>query len=255
MLWYKSWLDTRWRFLIGFALIACSAAAVVFSYPKVLQLLPAAATSQVGGEIGRRIREAAELAREYRGFVWSEGFRQNLAELATLFAVLLGTGGLVSQPSGSGMLFTLSLPVSRIELLGVRAATGLAELFALAVTPAVVIPFLSPAIGEHYSVIAALAHAVCLFVAAGAFFSLAVLLSSIFTDMWRPLLIALGIAMAIALVEQFAGELSRYGIYGVMSGEQFFRTGRLPWTGLIVASMASMGMLYAASLNLATRDF
>ena len=42
--------------------------------------------------------------------------------------MLLGTGGLLSQAIGGGALFTLSLPVSRERLLGVRAATGLAEL-------------------------------------------------------------------------------------------------------------------------------
>ena len=52
----------------------------------------------------------------------------------TLFAVLLGTGGLLSQASGGGALFTLSLPVSRNRLLGVRAATGLAELLVLALS-------------------------------------------------------------------------------------------------------------------------
>jgi hypothetical protein len=255
MLWYKSWLDTRWRFLIGLALIACSAATVVFTYPRVLELLPLAANTDVGGPLGRRIREVAELAREYRGFVWSQGFGQNLTELATLFAVLLGTGGLVSQPSGTGMLFTLSMPVSRAHLVAVRAATGLAELFALTVTPAIVIPLLSPSIGEHYSVFTGLGHAVCLFAAAGAFFSLALLLSTIFTDMWRPLLIALGLAIAIWLVEQFTGGPSRHGIFGVMSGGEFFHTGHLPWAGLLVAVIASAAMLYAASVSLRRRDF
>jgi hypothetical protein len=37
-----------------------------------------------------------DLSREYRGFVWVQGFRQNLAQMGTLFAVLLGTGGVVS---------------------------------------------------------------------------------------------------------------------------------------------------------------
>ena len=42
MLWHKAWLDTRSRFLIGLALLALSAFAAVFSYPKVMKLLPLA---------------------------------------------------------------------------------------------------------------------------------------------------------------------------------------------------------------------
>src|SRR5206468_435339 len=114
MLWYKSWLDTRWRFLIGLALLMLAAAGAVFTYPKVLQLMPMVPTD-VGGELGRRVREAAQLSREYRGYIWSQWFRQTPTQLGTLFAVLLGSGGLFGHGSGDGALFTLSLPVSRSQ--------------------------------------------------------------------------------------------------------------------------------------------
>lgn len=254
MLWYKAWLETRWRFLIGFAVVMCSAAGAVFTWPKVLQLMPLMPTVDVGGEIGRRIREAVELSREYRGFVWSQAFRQNLPEMATLFAVLLGTGGLLSQTSG-GMLFTLSMPVSRRRLLGVRAATGLLELLAMALVPALVIPLFSPAVGETYSLSAALVHCICLFVATSVFFAFAVFLSTAFTDVWRPLMIALGVAIGIALFEGLLMPGSSAGIFAVMTGERFFRTGSLPWAGLFLCAAASMAMLYGATLNLAHRDF
>jgi ABC-2 type transport system permease protein len=251
MLWYKSWRETRWRFLIGLAVLMCSAAAMVFTYPKVRELLPLAAPVDVGGELGRRIREAMELSREYRGYVWSQGFGQNLSQMGTLFAVLLGTGGLVS---GGAALFTLSLPVSRRRLLGTRAAAGLGEWLVLAFVPALLIPLLSPAIGESYSVTAALVHGACLFVAGAVFFSLAILLSTVFADVWRPLMIALLVAVVLAGLEAFF-DVSRFGVYSVMSGSTYFRTGALPWAGLFVSAAASAAMLYAASSNIAHRDF
>src|SRR5207249_9746555 len=124
MLWYKAWLETRWRFLIGLTLLMCSAMGVVFTYPKVLELMPMLPAIKIGGELGKQIREAAELTRDYRGYVWLQWFRKELLQLGTLFAVLLGSGGLFSQRSA---LFTLSLPASRRRLLGVRATAGLAE--------------------------------------------------------------------------------------------------------------------------------
>ena len=42
----------------------------------------------------------------------------------TLFAVLLGTGGMLSQPSGDAVLFTLSMPASRRRLLGLGRPRG-----------------------------------------------------------------------------------------------------------------------------------
>jgi hypothetical protein len=251
MLWYKSWLETRWRFLIGLALILCSAAGSVWTYPQVVKLLPLVPTN-IGGIIGDRIREAAVLARSYDGFVWSHWFRQNLSQLTTLFAVVLGTAGVLS-PSG-GALFTLSLPVSRQRLLAVRAATGLAELLALAFIPSLLIPLLSPAIGQHYSVTSVLVHGICLFIAVSVFFGLAFLLSTIFNDMWRPLLIALAIAIVLSLIDQLYG-IPGYSIYHVMSGESYFRSGQLPWGGLLASIAISAAFYYGAVATLARRDF
>ncbi len=39
MLWYKSWLETRWRFLIGLVLAIGSVCSVVFAYPEVQAIL------------------------------------------------------------------------------------------------------------------------------------------------------------------------------------------------------------------------
>src|SRR5687767_10683712 len=100
MLWYKSWLETRWRFVIGLVLLMLSACTTVVTYPEVVKLLPLAPQVDLGGEIGRRVIEAIQLARDYRGYVWSQWFRQNMPQLLTLFAVLLGTGGLLAQASG-----------------------------------------------------------------------------------------------------------------------------------------------------------
>jgi ABC-2 type transport system permease protein len=255
MLWYKSWLETRWRFLIGLALLLCSAAAVVFAYPRVVKLLTLVPAMEMSGEIGRRIKESAELSRDYRGYIWSQWFRQNLAQTWTLFAALLGTGGLFAQTAGGGALFTLSLPVSRERLLAVRAATGLVELFALALVPSLLIPILSPSIGESYGFGAALVHAVCLFVGGTVFFSLAFLLSTIFADVWRPLLIVVCVSTLLALVEGVFQRVSPIGVFRVMSAETFFRGGGLPWIGLAAAAAASSALLYAATRNIARQDF
>ena len=252
MLWYKAWLETRWRFLIGLVLLMCSAMGVVFTYPKVLELMPMLPAIKMGGELGRQLREAAELTRDYRGYVWLQWFRKELPQLGTLFAVLLGTGGLISQRAA---LFTLSLPASRRQLLGVRAAAGLAEFLVLVLVPSLLVPLFSPGIGQSYGLGGTLVHAACVFVAGAAFYSLAVLLSTVFGDVWRPLLIALLIAMVLGLVEPFVRGLSRFSIYRVMSAESYFRTGGLPWLGLLASAALSVALLYGAARNIERQDF
>jgi ABC-2 type transport system permease protein len=258
MFWYKTWLETRWRFVIGLMLLILSACGTVLAYPRVVRLMPLVTQMQqsdAGGELGRRIREAAVLAGTYHGYVWSQWFRQNLVQLWTILAALLGTGGLLAQSSGGAVLFTLSMPASRQRVLAIRAVAGLAEALLLALIPSLLIPLLSPAIGESYSVLTAFGFAVCLFIGGTVFFSLAFFLSTVFTDLWRPLLIALAIALVVALYEQFFRETWPYGIFRLMTGEVFFRTGHLPWLGLIAAALISTSVLYLASVNIAKRDF
>lgn len=255
MLWYKAWLDTRWRFLAGLVMFIGGAAAIVYFYPRVREMMAALPAMNTSGPLGRQIQEAAELGRDYRGFIWSQWWRQTPTQLGTLFAALLGTGGLLGQASGVAALFTLSLPVSRHALIATRAGAGLAEWCVLAFAASLPVPLISPAIGQSYGVGDALAHGLCLFVAGGVFFSLALLLSTVFNDLWRPLLIACGAAFAMSSAELVVRELSPYSLFRVMNGEVFFRTGHLPWPGLLVSAAASGGLLYLAAVNFARRDF
>lgn len=255
MLWYRTWLETRWRFIAGLVLLMLSAASIVFTYRQVAALMPMVPNVDATTEIGRRIHEAATLAREYRGFVWSQWFRTNLSNLWVVFAVLLGTGGLLAQTTSGPALFTLALPVSRRRLMGIRAGVGLVELLTLTIVPSLIIPMLSPAIGERYGVMPALIHSVCFFVGGAVFFSLAFLLSTMWTDIWRPLLITIAIAVVLALCEQVSRDFARYGIFRLMSGEEYYRTGGLPWLGLATTAGLSTLMVYGAIVNIERRDF
>jgi hypothetical protein len=76
MLWYKAFLDTRGRFLIGLALLPCAGIFMVLAYPRVIALLPSVSGIDTSGAIGRQIGDAIELARDYRGYVWSQWFQR-----------------------------------------------------------------------------------------------------------------------------------------------------------------------------------
>ena len=201
MLWHKSWLETRSRFLVGLVLLTIMTCGTVFEYPTAAALMPLARELKASGTVGRLVKEAIDIERDYRGYIWTQLFRQNLSQMATLFAALLGSGGLLAQRSGAGALFTLSLPVSRSHVLRVRTATGLAELIAIAIVPSLVVPLLSPSIGQTYGIGEALVHGLCAFVGAAVFLSLACWLSTVFSDMWRPLLLTCTAAILIAGLE------------------------------------------------------
>jgi hypothetical protein len=118
--------------------------------------------------------------------------------------------------------------------------------------PPLVIPLLAPAAGQQFSVIDALAHGLCLFFVGALFFSLASFLSTLFGDIWRPLLIAVLIACLAAVVQFVAPEL---GLFKVMSGESYFRNGSLPWMGFVTSAVLASALLYSAAETLERRDF
>lgn len=257
MLWHKAWLETRWRFISALLILTMLAGSSVFSYLATSQLLGdvrALNMSPVAESTGlaRTIREAIETQKDFRGFIWYRNFRDNLSNLGVLFAILLGCGGLVSESSKGSALFTLSLPVTRRRLFNIRAGAGLAQCFAIAMVPPIAISIVAPAIGQRFSIVDALAHGVCLFAVGAVFYSLASFLSAIFADIWRPLLIALGVAFMIAIASFAVPQL---GLFTVMSGEAYFRTGTLPWAGLLTSAVLAAALLYSAAETLERRDF
>ena len=257
MLWQKAWRETRWRFISAIVILTVMAGSNVYEYLVTERMLPQL-TERVetriaeAGALGAALREAFEVQKTFRGFIWYQTFNQNLVQMGVFFAILLGCGGLLSESSKGSALFTLSLPVTRKQLLGARTGVGLAQLFAISIIPPLAISILAPTVGQRFSVVDAIAHGLCIFVVATVFFSLASFLSTLFGDIWRPLLIAIGIACVMAFASLVAPQLS---IFSVMSGESYFRTGTLPWAGMLTSAVLATALLYSAAETLERRDF
>jgi ABC-type transport system involved in multi-copper enzyme maturation permease subunit len=255
-LWNKFWLETRWRFVAGVVVLTLLAGGKVFEWVAAERLLPqldsSVISSNASGMVAAVIRDALEAQKTFHGFIWYRGFRDNLTGIGIIFVILLGCGGLVSETSKGSALFTLALPVTRRQLFTARAGVGLAQCLAIAMVPPLVFPILAPAIGQQFTLVDALAHGLCLFVGGTLFFGLATYLSTIFADTWRPLVIALVIACGVAVVS-FA--VPQIDVFSVMNGEQYFRTGAMPWTGLLASAVVATALLYSAAETLERRDF
>ena len=254
MLWYKSWLDTRWRFLLGLALLLVFACGTVVSFPTVQELVRSVSPSEIAGSeaLRQELQESIENMSTFRGYAWSEWFQSNFPGLLTIFAALLGSGSPLVR-SGSGTLFSLALPVARGRWIGTRAGAGLAELFMLALLPSIAIAALAPIVGEQFPLGEALVFGVCAFVGASVFFSIAVFLSTLVNDVWRPLLITCLVAVALGALGLALPE--GHGLFTAMSGGGYFEGGSWPWIELLVSAAVAGGFVYAAAANVARRDF
>jgi hypothetical protein len=256
MAWRKAWIDTRWRFFIGLAIAFVAVCGAVAAYGEVQRLLPQLESANLFGTEGRvaaAISEAIEAQRTFRGYIWYSLFADNFTSLGVLFAALLGTGSPLSG-AGRGLLFSLALPATRTSWLTARAGTGLAELFVLTLVPSLGLPLFASLFGQHYGFVDSVVHGGLLFVGTSVFFAAALLLGTLFNDVWRPVLITCFGAMVWMFFEQTLLP-NGYGLFGVMSGAPYHETGSVPWIGAFVDVALTAALIYLAATHLAKRDF
>ena len=170
----------------------------------------------------------------------------------TLFAVMLGTGGMLAQARSGGatvhaVVAGFTQPIARRPGCDRPCRT-----VGTCLIPTLVLPFChrrsasgTPS-ATRWSTHVHVHGRQRLF--ASRFFS------TVFNDVWRPALIVLCVAVVVALAEQVTG-LSRHGVYGLMSGEVYFRDGVIPWLGLLASAVVTAAAIAAAVANIARQDF
>ena len=254
MVWVKAWHDTRWQFAIFFPVLIALTCFNVLEWPVVHQLVANVdpSTAGAGSPVREAIVESIAAQQTFSGYVWHQWFDQNFATCIVLFAALLGSGSVLST-SGRGLLFSLSLPVPRRRWLGARAALGVAQLFALAIVPSLVIPLLAPAVGESYSVTDALVHGTLLFVLGSVFFAVAMLASAIVDDFGRAIVLTAVVAFAVGYAELLLPR--RHGLFHGLTGGAYFYAGTVPWLEIVVGVALTGALIYGAAAHLARRDF
>jgi hypothetical protein len=252
MLWHTAWRDTRWRFLIGLAILTSIALANILTYPY-WQSIVASTAAASNAQIAPDINSIEQVASTFRGYVWVQLVRVNLSYLFIVFAVLLGATGPFSQRPGA--IFTLSLPISRRRVCVVRVATDVAELCALGLIPMLLVPLVAPTIGYTYPLADALIQGVQMISGGAVFYCLSLWLATLCDDRWRPIVIPLAVAVLAGLCTNLIPTLAPFSPATVMESESFFRTGVPAWTGICVWLAISAAVLYATLRSLETRDF
>lgn len=238
MLWLKAWRDTRARFLAIAAILAGMCAWAVF-FPQ----------TRMGG---RQI--------DFHASVYEFIYSGKAKGVFGIFIIFLGTGGLLRERALRTAAFTLSLPVSRLCLVAVPAAVGLAELVALALLPAALLPVLSFLAGQAYPLGEALQYSALWFGLGSAIFALsfflAVVASAEFVAPAATFLLLMlqgyvGPAIGMRFVLKTMSGLGT--VYGGPPGDVVV-TG-LPWGELIAYSASALVLLAGSGLITQRQDF
>jgi ABC-2 type transport system permease protein len=234
LLW-KAWLESRSRFSSALGLLA---SIVIY-------------TVITGHErVGPYVHSA---------YIWGRLFHYALQGLWILAAFIITLGGLRREKATGVVLFTLGLPVARLQLFLIRAALACAEVFALGLVSALLIPIVSPFVGESYPVGQALAFGALMSAAGLVIVAIGLLLSEIFEGEFTAAAIGLGSLTTIFLSYK-AEMLTGWNVFDVMSATAYvdpatkLLKGTAPWPGLAICLLVSIGLLFAVGLTIRTRD-
>ncbi|HEY0023688.1 MAG TPA: hypothetical protein VGB24_12280 [Longimicrobium sp.] len=261
MLWYKAWLETRSRFLLGVVLVGAVTLFFVAAHPFMIRQWQSDLVLHPDWPEPHWFRRALA---DYPYFLWHFLFAELLQNAWVLSAVLLGLGGIAQEAVQGTAGFTLSLPVSRRRLLAVRTVVAGAELVVLGFLPAFLLPLGSALAGRTYPLGSGLAHSALMVGGGLGFFGLTVLLASVLRDEHTPMLIGVSAAALLYFVLQtYADDAVRAPLWarildlpGLMAGPPDLASpGDVPWAGLLL-SLAAATLLLGASFHLTlTRDY
>ena len=260
MLWYRAWLETRSRFLMGAVLVGAVTLFFVAAHPFMIRQWQSDLVLHPDWPEPHWFPRALT---DYPYFLWHFLFAELLQNAWVLSAVLLGLGGLAREAAQGTAGFTLSLPVTRRKLLAVRTAVAGAEVVALGFLPALLLPLLSTAMGREYPVVAGVAHSALMVGGGLVFFAFSVLLSTLLRDEHTPLLIGVSVAALLYfLIQPYADGATAGPVWvrllnlpGLMAGPAELEPGTVPWAGLATSLGGAAALLAAAFRIGEARDY
>jgi len=255
MLWQKSWWETRWGFLVFIV------GTLLFVVWRPLEAQWVSSFQERAPAWGEDWRRLLPLLSSHQGYVWSYWFKLTLLIMWPMCAVAQGvTLGSASCPwmaggHGAAGLFTYSLPVSRRRVLLTHAALVAVELVLVALAPSLMFPIVSHLTGGDVPFGSTGIYALLLSLGGMVFPAFTFLLTAVFDNQWKVLVIGIAVVFALFFPIRLAEEFPWWNVYHVMSGETYFRYGKIPWLGLLASLAISALMMFVAVRIYERRDF
>jgi ABC-2 type transport system permease protein len=243
LLW-KAWMESRGRFFSALALLASIVIYAVITGPEYVM-------GQHDLHPGRPYF--------YSSYIWGGLFHYALQGLWVLAAFVITLGGLRREKATGAALFSLGLPVTRLRLFLSRSALACAEAVVLGLVPALLIPIVSPFVGESYPFGQALAFGALMSAAGLVIVAIGLLLSEIFEGEFTAAAVGL-CALTTIFLSYKAQTLRGSNLFDVMSATSyvdrttFLLNGSAPWLGLTVCLLISSILLITASIMIRARD-
>ncbi|HEY3743397.1 MAG TPA: hypothetical protein VGL53_26305 [Bryobacteraceae bacterium] len=226
MLWMKGWYETRVRFLLLIA--GTLVAAAVTSSDSIAQA----------------------------GLAPQQLDATTLIGLSALASILLAGAGIKTQPGGvrpskglhGSMYYTLSLPVTRSRLFGVRVSLGLAQTAIIHVLACIAVWLVRPAIRLHADPFDLLKHDIAAFFFVVAVYSLGVFFATFLDDVYQTWANMFTMMSFIVIMNRIPLPRSLDGLF-VLSVASPLITHTMPWM-MLAALLALSATLLLISIRI-----
>jgi hypothetical protein len=235
MLWYKGWLETRFRLVFVLFVIAFSN--IMASYGS-----QHAAVQQPGSVQIRAVALFADFA-------------------VAMICIMLAGAGIATQPglqAAKGLhgstLFTLTMPVSRFRLLAVRAGLGWLEMVGAIAAICCLLWFLFPIIRKTATPEEMFRYWIVLSVCGSALYCVTVLLSTFLDDLWR----VWGSLICYGALWWLANKIPAprsVNIFLAMGDDSPILAHAMPWTAMACALGLAAALLFSALKVVQSREY
>lgn len=232
MLWMKGWYETRTRLLVVVALI------LVISF----MAMDSASSS---AEVGPHGLEAT-----------------TLIGTSVLAAIWLAGAGIKTQAGGfrpskglhGSMYYTLSLPVTRGRLFGVRVSLGLAETAGMHVLACIAAWLVRPELRFHVAPWDMFKHGVAAFFCVAAVYSVGVFFAAFLDDLYQTWATMFTVMAAIVILNRVHLPAS-LDAFLVLSRASPLITHTMPWVAMVTLFGVSGMLLLAARKIVQLREY
>jgi len=235
MLWYKGWLETRYRllFCIGWATVF-----LALVHPAHTTPMPLGAKGSVFSVV-----------------------MLSCPMVVLVGCAMLGGSGVVTQPTlqaAKGLhgstLYTLSLPVSRVRLLAVRASVGWLEIIGLVSLLCVSLWVLAPALRTVATPLQVVKYAATIIACGSMLYGVSVLLATFLDDQWRTWG-AMGIGVGLWWLCGYAKVPEATNIFRAMREGSPLMAHAMPWGAMGFSVAMGVALVIAAAKVVQAREY
>ncbi len=232
----KELIEARWKAVIGIVVSLVVVVLLASTYDLIHKLLSVTSLQGVPQSLQGQVQQVMG---SYDPYVWSQWFSKSGAEVLAVLAAVLGCGLIASEVNKGTIFFLLSKPVSRVRVLLVKYAVSAALLLAMLVVSSAGLLVTAAIVGHPQNIGGVAISTLLLWLGTLFVLGLALLFSTLFKDILRPLLFALIITIVTA-IPGFIPSWGDWSLPGYWSDLSAYLGQSFPTKALLICLVAAM---------------